>query len=159
ADAPSREAVDQLGVWRFTLTRPSATLSQGRGPEKSSPLPWERVAEGRVRVKRQTPSHAQVFAPAVTVSLGCSRARRRLRRQRLRLRPPARAAILPRPPKPGREAAPMDPAEYLKLERLDRDHWFYRGKKAIVRHWIGRYLDLKPDDLLVDGGTGTGLWP
>ncbi len=53
----------------------------------------------------------------------------------------------------------MNPDEYAKLQALDRDHWFYRGKRLIVRHWIDRYLDLRPDDLLIDGGTGTGTWP
>jgi SAM-dependent methyltransferase len=53
----------------------------------------------------------------------------------------------------------VDPREYEKLYRLDRDHWFYRGKRAIVRHWIGQYLPLKPDDVLIDAGTGTGTWP
>ncbi len=50
----------------------------------------------------------------------------------------------------------MSPEEYAKLDRVDRDHWFYRGKRDIVRHWIGQYLTLQPDDLLVDAGCGTG---
>ena len=33
----------------------------------------------------------------------------------------------------------MNPDEYTKLDRLDREHWFYRGKRAVVRHWIGRH--------------------
>jgi SAM-dependent methyltransferase len=53
----------------------------------------------------------------------------------------------------------MDPHEYEKLEALDRAHWFYRGKRAIVRHWIDRYVSLGPNDVLIDGGTGTGTWP
>ncbi len=52
----------------------------------------------------------------------------------------------------------MDAAQYADLDRLDRDHWFYRGKRAIVEHWIDRYLTLGPDDLLIDGGMGTGTW-
>src|SRR5215210_3389619 len=52
----------------------------------------------------------------------------------------------------------MNPEEYEKLDRLDRVHWFYRGKRAIVRHWIGRHLELGPDDLLIDAGMGTGTW-
>jgi SAM-dependent methyltransferase len=52
----------------------------------------------------------------------------------------------------------MNPEEYEKLERLDRVHWFYRGKRAIVRHWIARHLRLGPDDLLIDAGMGTGTW-
>jgi SAM-dependent methyltransferase len=52
----------------------------------------------------------------------------------------------------------MNPAEYANLDRLDRRHWFYRGKRAIVRHWIDRHLALGPDDLLVDAGCGTGTF-
>jgi ubiquinone/menaquinone biosynthesis C-methylase UbiE len=52
----------------------------------------------------------------------------------------------------------VNPEEYAKLERLDRTHWFYAGKKAIVRYWLERYLELKPDDLLIDAGMGTGSW-
>jgi SAM-dependent methyltransferase len=52
----------------------------------------------------------------------------------------------------------MNADEYVKLDRLDREHWFYRGKRAVVRHWIDRYLALRPDDLLIDGGCGTGTW-
>jgi SAM-dependent methyltransferase len=53
----------------------------------------------------------------------------------------------------------MQPDEYAKLDQLDQRHWFYRGKRDIVRHWIDRLLPLKPDDLLIDAGTGTGVWP
>ena len=52
----------------------------------------------------------------------------------------------------------MNPEEYEKLDRLDRVHWFYRGKRAIVRHWIERHRRLGPDDLLIDAGMGTGTW-
>jgi SAM-dependent methyltransferase len=52
----------------------------------------------------------------------------------------------------------MNPAEYVKLDRIDRDHWFYRGKRAIVRRWIERSVRLTPDDLLIDAGMGTGRW-
>lgn len=52
----------------------------------------------------------------------------------------------------------MNSDEYLRLERTDRDHWFYRGKRTIVRHWIDRHLTLRRDDLLVDAGMGTGIW-
>lgn len=52
----------------------------------------------------------------------------------------------------------MNPEEYAKLDRLDRAHWFYAGKRAIVRHWIDRYITLEPADLLIDAGMGTGTW-
>jgi SAM-dependent methyltransferase len=50
----------------------------------------------------------------------------------------------------------MNPDEYAKLNRIDREHWFYRGKRDVVRHWVGRFAPLRPDDLWVDGGCGTG---
>jgi SAM-dependent methyltransferase len=50
----------------------------------------------------------------------------------------------------------MNPEEYKKLERIDREHWFYHGKRVIVQDWINRYLTLAPDDLFVDAGCGTG---
>jgi SAM-dependent methyltransferase len=50
----------------------------------------------------------------------------------------------------------MNPDEYTKLSRVDREHWFYRGKRAVVRHWVGRFASLQPDDLWVDAGCGTG---
>ncbi len=52
----------------------------------------------------------------------------------------------------------MNPDEYQKLSLIDRDHWFYRGKRDLVRHWIGRFIRLKADDLLIDAGMGTGTW-
>jgi SAM-dependent methyltransferase len=50
----------------------------------------------------------------------------------------------------------MNPDEYTKLDLIDRTHWFYSGKRAIVRSWIQRYLTLEPDDLVIDAGCGTG---
>ncbi|HNQ24716.1 MAG TPA: class I SAM-dependent methyltransferase [Phycisphaerae bacterium] len=50
----------------------------------------------------------------------------------------------------------MNPAEYAKLEEVDRRHWFYRGKRGIVRHWIEIFHPLSQDDLLIDAGCGTG---
>jgi len=50
----------------------------------------------------------------------------------------------------------MNPEEYTKLDRIDRDHWFYQGKRKIVRYWIDRYITLHPDDLYIDAGCGTG---
>src|SRR5262245_31196428 len=52
----------------------------------------------------------------------------------------------------------MNTEEYSKLDRLDRQHWFYRGKRATVQHWIRRYLSLRGDDLLIDAGCGTGTF-
>jgi SAM-dependent methyltransferase len=52
----------------------------------------------------------------------------------------------------------VNPEEYARLDDVDQRHWFYRGKRAVVQHWIGRYLKLRPDDLLIDGGCGTGTF-
>jgi SAM-dependent methyltransferase len=52
----------------------------------------------------------------------------------------------------------MNSDEYTKLDQIDRRHWFYRGKRAIVRHWIGRHLRRESDDLLIDAGCGTGTF-
>jgi SAM-dependent methyltransferase len=52
----------------------------------------------------------------------------------------------------------MNPEQYARLDQVEREHWFYRGKRAIVRHWIERYAPLTRDDVLIDGGCGTGNW-
>ena len=50
----------------------------------------------------------------------------------------------------------MNPEEFEALARVEREHWFYRGKRDLVRHWVGRLAPLRRDDLLVDIGAGTG---
>jgi SAM-dependent methyltransferase len=52
----------------------------------------------------------------------------------------------------------MNPEEYDRLHTVERDHWFYRGKRTIVRRWIERFLPLSPEKTLLDVGTGTGLF-
>lgn len=52
----------------------------------------------------------------------------------------------------------MDTAEYYRLDQIDRAHWFYRGKRAIIRFWMRRYVELSSGDLLVDAGMGTGVF-
>ena len=52
----------------------------------------------------------------------------------------------------------MQPEEYDKLHRVEREHWFYSGKRAIVRHWLHATFPLRPDSLLLDCGAGTGLF-
>ncbi|MEI8138715.1 MAG: class I SAM-dependent methyltransferase [bacterium] len=52
----------------------------------------------------------------------------------------------------------MNPEEYKRLRQIDEKHWFYRGKRDIVRYWIDRFVKLLPDDLLIDAGAGTGTW-
>jgi SAM-dependent methyltransferase len=50
----------------------------------------------------------------------------------------------------------MHPQEFAALARVEREHWFYRGKRDLVRHWIARLAPPQQDDLWVDVGAGTG---
>ncbi len=52
----------------------------------------------------------------------------------------------------------MEPGEYENLEQVERVHWFYDGKRRIVRRWIGRLRPLAPEEVLLDFGAGTGLF-
>ncbi|MFN4261199.1 MAG: class I SAM-dependent methyltransferase [Gemmataceae bacterium] len=52
----------------------------------------------------------------------------------------------------------MNSEEYERLNHIDQEHWFYRAKRTIVRHWLERHVELHPDDLLIDAGMGTGVW-
>jgi len=52
----------------------------------------------------------------------------------------------------------MNPEEYQNLARVETGHWFYAGKRDIVRYWIHRFHPLKESDLLVDCGAGTGIF-
>lgn len=51
----------------------------------------------------------------------------------------------------------MNPEEYYKLADVEKKHWFYVGKRAIVKHWIGHYRPLQPTDIFIDVGCGTGV--
>jgi SAM-dependent methyltransferase len=50
----------------------------------------------------------------------------------------------------------MNADEYSKLLEAENRHWFYSGKREIVRYWLRRAGPLKRSDLLVDCGAGTG---
>ncbi|HTV63741.1 MAG TPA: class I SAM-dependent methyltransferase [Verrucomicrobiae bacterium] len=52
----------------------------------------------------------------------------------------------------------MNPEEYNNLARVEGSHWFYSGKREIVRYWIHRFHPLKSDDHLADCGAGTGIF-
>lgn len=52
----------------------------------------------------------------------------------------------------------MDAAEYANIAALERDHWYYSGKRQFVRAWIDRVRPPKPTDVLLDCGAGTGLF-
>jgi precorrin-6B methylase 2 len=47
-------------------------------------------------------------------------------------------------------------SELAALAAVEREHWFYRGKRDIVRYWIDMLIPLGHEDLLVDVGAGTG---
>ena len=50
----------------------------------------------------------------------------------------------------------MNPAEYANLELMERDHWYYAGKREVVQGWLARTARLGPTDTLLDCGAGTG---
>lgn len=52
----------------------------------------------------------------------------------------------------------MQPAEYDNLARIEANHWFYAGKRQIVRTWLQRCGALGPDKVLLDCGAGTGAF-
>ncbi len=52
----------------------------------------------------------------------------------------------------------METFEYDNLDRVEREHWYYSGKREIVRHWIDRLRPLSPSDTLLDFGAGSGLF-
>ncbi len=50
----------------------------------------------------------------------------------------------------------MNPDEYANLERVEAAHWYYAGKRELVRRWFARLGRPAPDDTLLDCGAGTG---
>lgn len=50
----------------------------------------------------------------------------------------------------------MNPAEYANLERMELEHWYYAGKREVVRGWLTRTARLEPGQTLLDCGAGTG---
>lgn len=50
----------------------------------------------------------------------------------------------------------MDAAEYANLDRAEREHWYYAGKREFVRRWIFRARPPAARDVLLDCGAGTG---
>lgn len=50
----------------------------------------------------------------------------------------------------------MNSAEYAKLAKIEDAHWYYAGKRQIVRHWLRACGPPQPDHLLLDCGAGTG---
>ncbi|HVJ80798.1 MAG TPA: class I SAM-dependent methyltransferase [Planctomycetia bacterium] len=52
----------------------------------------------------------------------------------------------------------MNPEEYDRLNEVETNHWFYRGKRDVVRFWLAKCAKLGPQSKLVDVGAGTGLF-
>jgi len=52
----------------------------------------------------------------------------------------------------------MNADEYSNLGRVEREHWYYAGKRELVRRWIGRTAGISRESLLLDCGAGTGLF-
>src|SRR5204863_6408940 len=50
----------------------------------------------------------------------------------------------------------MNPAEYANLQTIERDHWYYVGKRAVVARWLDRVAPPRRDQTLLDCGAGTG---
>src|SRR3984885_3024165 len=50
----------------------------------------------------------------------------------------------------------MQIEEYDALEKVEREHWFYKGKRMLVRHWIESDAKLAAGDRIIDAGAGTG---
>jgi SAM-dependent methyltransferase len=50
----------------------------------------------------------------------------------------------------------MDPAEYANLDAVEPSHWYYAGKRALLRYWLEKVGPPQPSDVLLDCGAGTG---
>lgn len=50
----------------------------------------------------------------------------------------------------------MDPAEYANLDAVEATHWYYAGKRELLRHWLERVGPPQSDEILLDCGAGTG---
>lgn len=52
----------------------------------------------------------------------------------------------------------MDAAEYANLERIEREHWYYAGKRELVHHWIHHARSGEGRARALDCGAGTGCF-
>ncbi len=52
----------------------------------------------------------------------------------------------------------METFEYANLDRVERDHWYYSGKRRIVTAWLQKTRPLAATDTVLDFGAGTGVF-
>jgi ubiquinone/menaquinone biosynthesis C-methylase UbiE len=52
----------------------------------------------------------------------------------------------------------MNTEEYTNLNRVEGRHWYYAGKREIVRHWLNHYRPVNATATLLDCGAGTGAF-
>jgi SAM-dependent methyltransferase len=50
----------------------------------------------------------------------------------------------------------MNAEEYANMDQMEGTHWYYAGKRELVRGWLERVGPPAPADLLLDCGAGTG---
>jgi Methylase involved in ubiquinone/menaquinone biosynthesis len=50
----------------------------------------------------------------------------------------------------------MNAAEYANLDAVEKTHWYYAGKRELVRWWIERVAPPEKESVLLDCGAGTG---
>jgi SAM-dependent methyltransferase len=50
----------------------------------------------------------------------------------------------------------MNAEEYANIDRMEEAHWYYAGKRELVRGWLRRVGPPCATDLLLDCGAGTG---
>jgi SAM-dependent methyltransferase len=50
----------------------------------------------------------------------------------------------------------MNPAEFANIARAERDLWWYRGMRAILRRMLEPFLENRPLRRVLDAGCGTG---
>lgn len=51
----------------------------------------------------------------------------------------------------------MKDSELQNLRIIEKDHWYYSGKRDIVKYWLFKIFGQTSDKILVDIGAGTGI--
>ena len=52
----------------------------------------------------------------------------------------------------------MNASEYTNLEAVEGEHWYYAGKRVIVRWWLSHCGPPRAEQILLDCGAGTGCF-